>query len=77
MVAFSGDLEKQENKKEEHAEDSEEAEGLVVGDGAAEDGLTGVMVEEGFVEAVEHAEEEAEDAEGEGGGHGDQEDAGG
>jgi hypothetical protein len=72
LVALFGDLKKQENKKEEHAEDAQEAEGFVVGDAAAEDGFEGLVAEEGFVEAVKHAEEEAQDASGEGGGHGDE-----
>jgi hypothetical protein len=55
FAAFFGDLEKQENKEEKHAEDSQEAEGLVVGDAAAEDGFEVFAEEEGFVKAVEHA----------------------
>jgi hypothetical protein len=65
-------LKKQENKKEKHAEDSQETEGLVVGDAAAEDGFEISVEEEGFVEAIEHAQEQTQDADGEGEGHGDE-----
>jgi hypothetical protein len=70
-------LKNQENKKEKHAQDSQKAESLVVGDAAAEDGFEGFVEEERFEEAVEHAEDEAQDACGEGGGHGEQQEAGG
>jgi hypothetical protein len=55
LAAFSGDLKKQENKKEEQAQDSDEAQGFVVGDGVAEDGFEGLVAEEGFVEGIKHA----------------------
>jgi hypothetical protein len=65
-------LEKQENKEEKHAQDAQEAEGFVVGNAAAEDGFEIFVEEDGFVEAIEHAEDEAQDADSEGGGHGDE-----